>query len=58
MQMESNEIFDFWYDSIWSQQKGEQEKSWTVILKNEEFTKRRHKKDSQIFLPSWWTIPL
>ncbi len=36
MQIESNEIFDFRYDSIRSGQKGEQEKPWTEIVENEE----------------------
>jgi hypothetical protein len=56
MQIKSNEIFDFRYDSIWTERW--KRKPWTGIVENEEFTKRHHKRDSQIFLPSRWIISL
>jgi hypothetical protein len=56
--IEWNFGFSIQFDSIWSVQKGKLEKPWTVIVEKEEFTKRHHKSDYQIFLPSWWTIPL
>jgi hypothetical protein len=56
--IEWNFRFSIRFNSIRSGLKGKQEKPWTVIVENEKFAKRHHKRDSQIFLPSWWTIPL
>jgi hypothetical protein len=58
VQIESNAFFDFRYDLIRSGQKLIQEKSRSLTVVNGEFMEEHHKRDFQIFLPSWWIIAM